>query len=492
MRRGWGRKARSLLFVGLIMTLGCAQAEGGKGTTRVERIEHGLLPPILLKSAEPERMSLQERMEHYQVPGLSIAVIEDFEIAWAQGYGVVQARSADAVTPETLFQVGSISKPVTALLALRQVAAAAGGGGQVAAGRLALDDPINDVLTSWQLPDSQAGGPEPVRVRHLLTHSAGLAPFAFPPVTGDEIPRLVELLDGRGTPGVTRTEPPGRFAYSNPAFGVLQQLLVDATGRVFEELARKELFEPLGMNHSSFGPTLSPRLFALAAYGHSKEGEPIAGKGWAIVPGSVGGLWSTASDLCRFLLGVFRANRGETGAILSRELAASMVTRQLEDVSFGATLEGEGKSARILHGGGLDGFVAFVVGYPATGQGAAVMVNSNRGWRLMQELLRSVAVEYGWPDYIHEREVVAMSSETFARYAGEYEFARPRGMKMRIYAKGGRFFRGSYEMLPVSETRFVIPRAGDELEFVTDSTGRAISFLYGQPGTQKTRARRIE
>jgi len=96
-----------------------------------------------------------------------------------------------------------------------------------------------------------------------------------------------------------------------------------------------------------------------------------------------------------------------------------------------------------------------------------------------------------WPDYVHEREVVAMAPETFARYAGEYEFERPRGMKMRIYAKGGRFYRGSFEMLPVSETLFVIPRAGDELEFVTDSTGRAVSFLYGQPGTQKTRARRI-
>ncbi|MCP4661870.1 MAG: serine hydrolase [bacterium] len=481
MKPGCGQQARSLLLVGLTMALGCAQAHGD-GATRVERIENGLLPPILLKGAEPERMSLRERMEHYQVPGLSIAVIEDFEIVWTQGYGVVRAGSDDPVTPETLFQAGSISKPVTALLALRQVSA----------GRLALDDPVNDVLTSWQLPDSESGGPEPVRVRHLLTHSAGLAPFSFPSVVGEEIPRLVDLLNGRGTPGVARIEPPGRYAYSNPAYGVLQQLLVDATGRPFEELARKQLFEPLGMSHSSFGPILPPRLFALAAYGHSKEGEPIDGKGWAIVPGSVGGLWSTPTDLCRFLRGVFQASRGEATAVLPRELAARMVTRQVEDASLGAALEGEGKAARILHGGGLPGFVAFVVGYPATGRGAAVMVSSSRGWRLMQELLRSVAVEYGWPDYVHEREVVAMSPETFARYAGQYEFERPRGMKMKIYAKDGRFYRGTYEMLPVSETLFVIPRAGDELEFVTDSTGRATSFLYGQPGTQKTRARRIE
>ncbi len=468
-----------LVLAGLILALASSRAHGEEATS-VERIENGLLPPIQYKGKEPRRMSLRERMEHYQVPGFSVAVIDGFDIVWARGYGLVRAGSNEAVTPDTLFQAGSISKPVTAFLTLRQVAAE----------RFALDDPVNDVLTSWQLADSEAGGPEPVRLRHLLTHSAGLAPFVFPGVSG-EIPSLVDLFNGKGTPVISRIEPPGRrWAYSNPAFGLLQQVLVDASGRPFEELARKQVFEPLSMSHSSFASTLPPRLFALAAYGHSNKGEPLEGKGLTIVPASVGGLWTTPTDLCRFLLGIFKANRGEMTYLLPQELAAGMVTRQIEDASFGAALEGEATAIRFLHGGGLPGFVAFLVGYPETGQGAVVMTNGP-GWRLLHEVLRSVAAEYGWPDYLHEHEVVAMPSETFARYAGDYEFERPRGVKMKIYAKKGLFYRGSLEMLPVSETLFVVPRAGDELEFVTDSTGRATAFLYGQPGTRKTRARRV-
>ncbi len=470
------RRSRRLLLVGLTALL-CVAA-GGEETTRIERVENGLLPPILLHGQETQRMSLRERLEHYQVQGLSVAIIDDFELAWAKGYGVVLAGGKEAVTTDTLFQAGSISKPVAALVALRVVAT----------GRVALEDPVNDHLTSWQLPDSPAGGPEPVRLHHLLTHSAGLEPHTFPPApSGKKSPPLVELLG----PVVKRVEPPGlRFGYSNPAYGLLEQLLIDATGQPFAQLARREVFAPLGMGGSNFAAVLPPPLFARAAHGHDGDGAPIDGKG-TIVPAALGGLWTTPADLCRFLLGVFQANRSRVD-FLPRQLAAGMVTRQFEDRGFGTEIDGAGEALRIHHGGGLPGFSAFFVGYPVTGQGAVVMNNSGRrGWRMMHEILRSVAVEYGWPDYVHERQLVAMSPETFAAYAGNYEF-EVNGMKMRIYAKGGRFYRGTYEMLPVSETLFVVPKAGDELEFIRDSTGRVTGFVYGQPGTRRIRARRIE
>ncbi len=470
------RPSRRMLLVGLTAVLSIAA--GGEETTRIERVENGLLPPILLQGQEPQRMSLGERQEHYQVRGLSVAIIDDFEIAWAKGYGVVLAGGEQAVTTDTLFQAGSISKPVAALVALRMVAA----------GRVALEDPVNGRLTSWQLPDSPAGGLKPVRLHHLLTHSAGLEPHTFPPAASNKKPPpLVELL----APVVKRVEPPGlRFAYSNPAFGLLEQLLVDAAGQPFEQLARKEIFVPLGMTGSSFAAVLPPPLLARAAHGHDRDGAPIDGKG-TIVPAALGGLWTTPTDLCRFLLAVFQANRSSAD-FLPRQLAAGMVTRQFEDRGLGTEVAGIGEAPRIQHGGGLPGFSAFFVGYPATGQGAVVMNNSGRrGWRMMHEIIRSVAVEYGWPDYVHRRQVVATSPEAFAAYAGDYEFEY-NGLKMKIYAKGGLFYRGTYEMLPVSETMFVVPKAGDELEFIRDATGRVTGFDYGQPGTRKIRARRIE
>ena len=461
-----------------------AQASGEAptaGSSRAERIESGLLAPIQLKGVEPERMSLAERMAHYEVKGLSVAIIDDFEIVWTQGFGVVQGGTEEPVTPTTIFQAGSISKPVATLVALRLVAA----------GQLALDDPVNDRLTSWKLPDSEAGGPEPVRIRDLLTHSAGLAPFIFAAVPAtEERPPLPELLDGQGTPGVTRAEPRGRrFLYSNPAFGVLQQLLVDVGGKPFDQIARKEVFDPLGMKSSSFASVLPPPLFELASYGHDQQGEPIPGKG-LVVPGAVGGLWTTPTDLCLFLLGLFEANRDE-GDFLPRVLANGMVTRQFEDRGFGTEIAASGEARRAFHGGGLPGFVAFMVGYPDTGQGAVVMVNSG-GWSLMHEILRAVAVEYDWPGFVVEREVVAMAPEAFARFAGRYEFEARPDVKPSITTRSGRFYYGKWEMLPVSDTMFVIPDLGTQIEFVIESTGRANSCFFGEPGTSRIRLRRIE
>jgi len=457
------------------------QATAEPVAARIARVESGLLPPILLRGTEPERMSLAERMAHYGAKGLSVAVIDEFELAWARGYGVVRAGSKEPVTPETLFQAGSISKPVAALVALRLVAA----------GRLALDDPVNDHLAAWKLPDSAAAGSEPVRVRHLLTHSAGLAPFAFPAVPlQDPRPSLAELLGGRDTPGVTRIEPPGRrFRYSNPAFGVLQQLLTDVDGRPFARLAREEVFDPLGMASSSFEAVLPAAMLAQASHGHDGEGEPLPGKG-LVVPAAVGGLWTTPTDLCRFLLAVFEASRTD-GGFLPRTLAAGMVTRQLENRGLGTEIFAEGAARRTSHGGGLPGFVAFMVGYPELGRGAVVMVNSP-GWDLMHEVLRAVAWEYAWPGYVVEHEVVPMAAGDFARFVGRYEFEVRPEVQPEITTASGRFFYGRWEMLPVSDRMFVIPDLGDEIEFVLGDGERATAFLYGQAGTRKIRARRVD
>jgi CubicO group peptidase (beta-lactamase class C family) len=452
---------------------------------RIARVEAGLLPAILLEGRPVEKEVLHTRMEELSVPALSVAVFEDYQVRWARGYGVLELESGEKTTRDTLFQAGSISKLPAALLALTLANK----------GSLSLDQPVSDLLRSWKLPDSEAGGREPVTVRHLLTHSAGLNAFAFPlHQRGKPRPELLQLLkDGGewGVPAIQRVAPPGReSAYSNPGFGVLQQLLVDVSGRSFQDLAQSRIFGPLGMTSSSYAGDPPPELFARAATGYLRGGEAVEGKVGIVVPAAAGGLWSTPSDLSRFLIAVFHAARGQDGAIIPAQLAQGMVSRQIDDQALGLKVAGQGKSLRVFHAGGLPGFAAFVVGYPDSGKGAAVMA-TGPGMKLLLEVLRSIAVEYEWPGYVEYRSVVDLSPEIFARYTGQYEFIRPAGLKMPIYSRDGRFYRGSMEMIPVSETLFVIPKAGDEIEFLLDDNGQATGFTYGAPGGSKTRARKL-
>ena len=109
-------------------------------------------------------MSLLERMEHYDVPGVSIALVNNYRIEWARGYGVLEAGRAEPVDAGTLFQAASISKTVSALAALALVEK----------GLLVLDEDVSDELVSWQLPETEFTVTEKVTLRRLLSHSAGL------------------------------------------------------------------------------------------------------------------------------------------------------------------------------------------------------------------------------------------------------------------------------------------------------------------------------
>jgi CubicO group peptidase (beta-lactamase class C family) len=108
-------------------------------------------------------LSLQDAMKSVGVPGLSVAVIQDFEIHWTLGYGVADVVSGAKVTPETLFQAASISKPVAAMAILKAVQDK----------RFGLDEDVNKILTSWKVPASEHTVHQPITLRGLLSHTSG-------------------------------------------------------------------------------------------------------------------------------------------------------------------------------------------------------------------------------------------------------------------------------------------------------------------------------
>ncbi|MGC1417912.1 MAG: serine hydrolase domain-containing protein, partial [Candidatus Acidiferrum sp.] len=131
---------------------------------RIARIENGLLPAVIIKGQPPAPMTIAARMEHYKVPGVSVAFFDHGQIIWTKAYGLADVAAKKPVTPDTLFQAASISKPVTALATLHLVQE----------GKLNLDEDVNVKLKSWKVPENAFTEKEKVTIRRILTHSAGL------------------------------------------------------------------------------------------------------------------------------------------------------------------------------------------------------------------------------------------------------------------------------------------------------------------------------
>src|SRR5690349_819662 len=175
---------------------------------RIGRVETGVTRDSPLWSQDTEQVSILERMAYYKTPGLSIAVINNGELEWARGYGMIEAGQPEAVTPDTIFQVCSVSKHVAMVGALSLVQD----------GRLDLDEDINRYLVSWKLPANGAWQPR-VTLRQLLGHTAGLTQNWFRGFRyGQPTPTLLQALDGlppANTPRVRSVLVPGsQFRYS--------------------------------------------------------------------------------------------------------------------------------------------------------------------------------------------------------------------------------------------------------------------------------------
>jgi CubicO group peptidase (beta-lactamase class C family) len=160
----------------------------------VEEYVAAIVEPLGDDGDDLDSLTLPELMNRFDVPGVSIAVISDFSIHWARAYGIADINSGARVNTDTLFQAASISKPVTAMAVLKAVEN----------GEFTLDTDINDILSSWQLPDSQFTAGYPVTPRLLTSHTSGLGDgFGFPGYHPDDpLPTTVQILNGEAPSNV--------------------------------------------------------------------------------------------------------------------------------------------------------------------------------------------------------------------------------------------------------------------------------------------------
>ncbi len=374
-------------------------------------------------------MTIQQLMEHFGVPGVSVAVIHDFEIHWAKAYGIADVETGAPVTTETLFEAGSISKPVAAMGVLKAVQD----------GLFGLDDDINDILTSWKLPVGDFTRERAVTPRTLTSHTSGTGDgFGYPGYDpSGPIPTLVQTLEGHelsNTGPVFMERPPLTFQeYSGGGVSVMQQALMDARGRPFPELMKEQVLDPIGMTNSTYMQPLPPDWDAHAARAHDGTGRAMGPKWHAYPEMAAAGLWTTASDLARFAIEVQKSAVGRSNRVLTRAMIQEMLSPVgVGPFAIGFVIAQRGQGWYFMHGGSDWGFNADLRAHKVKGYGAAVMTNGDRGGALAQEIALRIERAYAWDSQAGPvpRGYVALppdgglrlSEEQLRVFAGRYDF----------------------------------------------------------------------
>jgi CubicO group peptidase (beta-lactamase class C family) len=461
-------------------------------SARIARVESGLLPGTVTKGQNAS-MKLADRMAFHKVPGVSIAVINNGKLEWAKGYGVLEAGTRNAVTSETRFQAASISKPVAAMAALALVTQ----------GKLSLDEDVNLKLKSWHVPDNEFTKTEKVTLRRLLSHSAGLTIHGFPGyAAGASVPTLTQILDGQKPPantGPVRVDilPGKQLRYSGGGYTVLQQLMMDVTGKPFPDLMQEFVLSRIGMTRSTFVQPLPKELEAVAATGHRQNLEPIKGH-WHTYPEmAAAGLWTTPSDLALFAIDLMESPQNKSNKVLSPEISRQMLTKQMGSYGLGVSIGETGGVTSFAHGGSNEGFTCILVAHIETAQGAVIMTNSDNGPPLFNEILRAISQEYNWKtNRPRERASVAIDPAILASYPGQYD---ANGTPVTVSLQSGQLSLQTppmgpspFKLYPSTEDRFFLQESEDfEVHFVKDSKGK-VSELQIQAGLDKATATRVK
>jgi CubicO group peptidase (beta-lactamase class C family) len=366
-----------------------AAADGPSPAEMMARIERPQSPGR--QGLDP--LTLQQVMDRFHVPGVSVAVIKDFEIHWAKGYGLADVEARTAVDADTLFQAASISKPVAAMAAMRAVQE----------GRFGLDDDINTLLKSWKLPDSEFTRGHPVTPRALMSHSSGLGDgFGFPGYhPSAPRPTPVEIMNGSQPsnvgPVLMERPPFTASKYSGGGVTLMQVAMIDVLGRPYADMMRAVVLEPLGMSNSTYEQPLPAARDRHAARAHSGAGKAMDAK-WHVYPElAAAGLWTTPTDLAKFAIDIQKTALGRSSRVLTRASVLEMLTPVgVGDFAVGLAISKLGQGWYFGHGGSNWGFQCDFVAHRVKGYGVAIMTNADSGRPIINEIRDRVAAAYGW------------------------------------------------------------------------------------------------
>jgi len=337
--------------------------------------------------------TLEDLMREFHVPGVSIAVIKDFKIHWAKGHGIADLENGAKVDTDTLFQAGSVSKPVAAMAILKAVQDR----------MFSLDDDINHVLRSWKLPDGPLTKDCRVTPRMLASHTSGLGDgFGFPGYDpADPLPTVVQILNGQPPsnvgPVLLERPPLSAMKYSGGGSTILQLALSDVIQQPFPQILRDYVIDPIEMTNSAYEQPLSSMREQNAARSHDSGGRSM-GEKWRVYPELfAAGLWTTPTDLAKFAVEVQMSAQGRSNRVLSKSTVQEMLNPVgIGDFAVGFRIERRGQGWYMHHAGVNRGFMCLLVAHKLRGYGLAVMTNSMSGQAVIDGIRERVERVYEW------------------------------------------------------------------------------------------------
>jgi CubicO group peptidase (beta-lactamase class C family) len=372
--------------------------------------------------------SLKERMKFYNVNGVSIALIKNYKIEWVEGYGYANLENKSPVTENTIFEPGSISKSINALALMKLV-------------QEKKIDPfvdINDYLISWKFPYDEKSKGKKITLANLLSHTAGLNIHGFEGYKpGDKLPTISELLDGKypanSLPVRSLFEPSKMMEYSGGGIMISQLMLMDIVKQDYDKYLNENIFVPLGMKNSFFTQPVPNNKKALTATGYDRLGKPVKGNYPIMKEQAAAGIWTTPTDLGKFVIEMQLSLKGKSNKILNQQNTEFMLTPYLnETTSLGFfIIENQGYQY-FSHDAGNIGFGGTFCGSLEKGDGLVILINSENSG-IINEIRNAIIDTYNWAGFDKKvtKKEIKVADSILDKYVGKYE-AKVEGRKVEI------------------------------------------------------------
>lgn len=341
----------------------------------------GAQQPVADQRYADVRSYIQEAMEEHGLPSVAVAVAKDGEIVWAEGFGWADLDRRVPATPETMYSLASISKPITATALMRLVER----------GEVDLDRPANEYLGEGQI-HSAVWDPEGATVRRVLSHTAGLPLHWEFFYEGEDHPRRT-TAQGIERFGVLVTPPGELYQYSNLGYGILDEIIEHVSGRAYADFLETEVFQPLGMDRSAV--STGAGLGDAAAVRYDADNRPVPYYDFDHRGGSA--VYSSAIDLVRFgayhlgniLEGQQRILEDSTILAMQRTLTPGTGPRD-QGYGMGWLIQADHNGyRRIAHTGGMPGVSTGLYLYPE--ENVAIAVLTNRSNPLVPRIAHRIA-----------------------------------------------------------------------------------------------------
>ncbi len=479
------KKITLILILSSILISNCAQ-KPINNDDKITRVENNLVGAIQFPGDQPA--NIKDRMLYFHIHGLSIAVIQNYHLLWAKGYGWADLSRKIPVTPQTLFQAASISKSLNGvgLLKLAQEK------------KLDLYADINTYLTGWKFPYDSVSKGKKISVANLLSHTGGLTVHGFPGYElGKDRPTIEQILDGKtpsNSPAVRSMYEPGlRSEYSGGGITISQLVLTSITHQPYDEYMKKEVLQPLGMTSSTYAQPPTDTKPDLLATAYDRNGEEITGKYHIYPEQAAAGLWTNPTDLANYIIETQLSYEGKSSKVLDQQTTRLRLTPYLNDAAaLGVFIDKRDSTAYFQHGGANEGFRCQYYGSLEKGNGVVVMVNSDNG-NIMPEVINSVAKVYDFKGLYRSKTTITVADSILEKYTGQYALTPT--FILVISKEGDQLFTQAtnqprFKIYAETPTRFTPSEFPAEIEFIKDAGGRINSITLYQNG-QVHEARRI-